>query len=75
MTSTTPKIHSISGKLTPNRLTEYNRNFTFTDIYQVNRTIKDLCLLTAVNGKPSASELKYQQNIGTTLVLFLSILY
>lgn len=75
MESTNPKIRSISGKLTPNKLTEYSKDFTFTGIYQANRTIKHLCLLAAVNGKSSASELKYQQNIGTTLVLFLSILY
>ena len=62
MTLTNPKMRSITGKLTPNKLTEREDDFTFNVIYQANRSIKDLCQLAAVNSKFSASELESANN-------------
>lgn len=62
MTLTNPKMRSITGKLTPNKLTEREDDFTFNVIYQANRSIKDLCQLAAINSKFSASELESAYN-------------
>lgn len=62
MASTEPKMRSITGRLTPNKLTEREDDFTFNAIYLANRTIKDLCKLAAVNSKFSASELESAYN-------------
>ena len=59
MTSTDPKMRSITGKLVTNMLTEREDDFTYKVTYVANRTIKDLCKLAAQNGsKFSASELE-----------------
>ena len=57
MTSTDPKMRSITGKLVTNMLTEREDDFTYKVTYVANRTIKDLCKLAAQNGsKFSVSE-------------------
>ena len=50
MTSTDPKMRSITGKLVTNMLTEREDDFTYKVTYVANRTIKDLCKLAAQNG-------------------------
>ena len=63
MTSTDPKMRSITGKLVTNMLTEREDDFTYKVTYVANRTIKDLCKLAAQNGsKFSASELESAYN-------------
>lgn len=62
MASTEPKMRSITGRLTPNKLTEREDDFTFNAIYQANRSVKDLCKLAAINSKFSASELESAYN-------------
>lgn len=62
MASNEPKMRSITGKLTANKLTERDDDFTFNVIYQANRTIKDLCRLAAANSKFTASELESAYN-------------
>lgn len=53
-----PKKRSITGKLTPNNLTEREDDFTFNVIYQAKRSIKDLCQLAAVNSKYTAAHME-----------------
>lgn len=62
MAATEPKMRSITGKLTPNELTEREDDFTCNITYQANRDIKDLCQLTAANSKFTASELESAYN-------------
>lgn len=62
MASTEPKMRSITGRLTPNKLTEREDDFTFNVTYQASRSIKDLCQLAAINSKFSASELESAYN-------------
>ena len=62
MAATEPKMRSITGKLTPNELTEREDDFTCNVIYQAKRTIKDLCQLTSANSKFTASELEIAYN-------------
>ena len=62
MAATEPKMRSITGKLTPNELTEREDDFTCNVIYQAKRTIKDLCQLTSANSKFTASELESAYN-------------
>ena len=63
MTSTDPKMRSITGKLVTNMLTEREDDFTYKVTYVANRTIKDLCKLAAQNGsKFSVSELESAYN-------------
>ena len=63
MASEEPKMRSIAGKLTPNKLTEREDDCTFNVTYLANRTIKDLCLFAAKNGsKFTASELESAYN-------------
>lgn len=62
MATTGPKMRSITGKLTPNKLTEREDDSTCNVIYQANRSIKDLCKLAAVNSKFTASELESAYN-------------
>lgn len=62
MASTEPKMRSITGKLTPNKLTEREDDSTCNVIYQANRNIKDLCQLAAVNSKFTSSELESAYN-------------
>ena len=49
-------MRSITGKLTPNKLTEREDDFTCNIVYQANQNIKDLCLFAAANSKFPASE-------------------
>ncbi len=62
MASTEPKMRSITGKLTPNKLTEREDDSTCNVIYQANRNIKDLCQLAAANSKFTSSELESAYN-------------
>lgn len=63
MASEEPKMRSIAGKLTPNKLTEREDDFTFNVTYLANRTVKDLCKFAAKNGsKFTASELESAYN-------------
>ena len=62
MAATEPKMRSITGKLTPNKLTEREDDFTCNIVYQANRDIKALCQLAAANSKFSASELESAYN-------------
>lgn len=63
MASEEPKMRSIAGKLTPNKLTERVDDFTFNVTYLANRTVKDLCKFAAKNGsKFSSSELESAYN-------------
>lgn len=47
MATTEPKMRSITGKLTPNKLTERDDDFTCNIVYQANRSIPDLCKFAA----------------------------
>lgn len=62
MASTEPKMRSITGKLTPNKLTEREDDSTCNVIYQANRNIKDLCQLAAANSKFTSLELESAYN-------------
>lgn len=62
MAATEPKMRSITGKLTPNKLTEREDDFTCNIAYQANRSIQDLCQFAAANSKFSASELESAYN-------------
>ncbi len=55
-------MRSITGKLTANKLTEREDDYTFNVIYQANRSIQDLCRLAATNSKFTASELESAYN-------------
>lgn len=58
MANTEPKMRSITGKVTPNKLSEREDDFIINVVYQANRTIKDLCKFAAVKSKFTASELE-----------------
>lgn len=45
-----PKMHSITGTLTPLMLTERDDDYNFNVTYLANRSIKDICKLTANKG-------------------------
>ena len=51
MTLTNPKMRSITGKLTPNKLTEREDDFTFNVIYQANQINKRSLPIAAINNK------------------------
>lgn len=62
MATTEPKMRSITGKLTPNKLTERDDDFTCNIVYQANRSIPDLCKFAAATSKFTASELESAYN-------------
>lgn len=41
MATNEPKMRSITGRLSANKLTEREDDFTFNVIYQANQTVKD----------------------------------
>lgn len=63
MANTDPNMRSITGKLTPNALTERPDDYTFNVTYQARRSVQDICKLAAAGGsKFSASELQSAYN-------------
>lgn len=63
MATNDPKKHSITGNLVANMLTEREDDYTFNVTYTANRSIKDLCALTAKGkSKFTASELESAYN-------------
>lgn len=63
MATNDPKKQSITGNLVANMLTEREDDYTFNVTYMANRTIEDLCKLTAKGkSKFTASELQSAYN-------------
>lgn len=57
MATSDPKMHSITGTLTPLMLTERDDDYAFNVTYLAKRSIKDICRLAAnKNGKYTAAE-------------------
>lgn len=58
MANNEPKMHSITGTLTPLLLTERDNDYSLNVTYLANRSINDICQLAVIRGsKFTASEL------------------